>query len=45
MISDLKKEVATLAIAIAEKVIKKELEGKDAHSKLVSDLISEANLN
>jgi F-type H+-transporting ATPase subunit b len=45
MISDLKKEVASLSIEIAEKLIKRELTSKDAHSKLVSELISEANLN
>lgn len=45
MIEGLRKEVATLSIEIAEKVIKRELEAKDAQSKLVTELISEANLN
>ena len=45
MVADLKSEVASLSIEIAEKVIKRELTSKGAHSKLVTELISEANLN
>lgn len=45
MVDGLRKEVASLSIEIAEKVIRKELEGKDAQTKLVSELISEARLN
>ncbi|MFC3810331.1 F0F1 ATP synthase subunit B [Lacihabitans lacunae] len=45
MISQVKKEVATLSIEIAEKVMRKELSDKKSQQTFVSELISDAKLN
>ncbi|WP_337042224.1 F0F1 ATP synthase subunit B [Emticicia sp. 17c] len=45
MIAQMKKDVATLSIEIAEKVLRKELEDKKTQESLVSSLITEAKLN
>ncbi len=45
MLEGLRKEVAGLSIEIAEKVIRKELKGNEAQTKLVDELLSEARLN
>ena len=45
IIDQLKQDVATLSIEIAEKIIRKELEDKKTQEEFVSSLIAEANLN
>ncbi|AFK05433.1 ATP synthase subunit b [Emticicia oligotrophica DSM 17448] len=45
MIAQMKKDLATFSIEIAEKVLRKELADKKSQEDLVSSLISEANLN
>lgn len=45
MVAQMKKDVATFSIEIAEKVLRKELSDKKEQESLVSNLISEANLN
>ncbi|SOE20377.1 ATP synthase F0 subcomplex B subunit [Spirosomataceae bacterium TFI 002] len=45
MVDNLRKEVADISISIAEKLIRKELTDKKSQQTLVSDLISQANLN
>lgn len=44
-IVDLKNQVSSLSIEIAEKVLKEELSNKDAQSKLVDKLLGDAKLN
>lgn len=45
IVAQMKKDVATLSVEIAEKVLRKELSDKKAQEALVTDLISEAKLN
>ena len=45
MVAQLKKDVAAFSIEIAEKILRKELSDKKAQESLVTNLISEANLN
>jgi F-type H+-transporting ATPase subunit b len=45
MVSQMKKDMASFSIEIAEKVIRRELSDKKSQETLVSTLISEANLN
>lgn len=44
-IADLKSQVATLSIDIAEKVVREELSNKDKQVKLVESMLGEATLN
>lgn len=44
-IADIKTQVASLSIEIAEKVVNEELSNKDKQLKLVSDLLGDATLN
>jgi len=45
MMSQIKKDVASLSIEIAEKVIRKELSDKATQQSFVSELVSDAKLN
>lgn len=45
MVAQMKKDMASFSIEIAEKVIRRELADKPSQEALVSTLISEANLN
>jgi F-type H+-transporting ATPase subunit b len=45
VVAQMKKDMATFSIEIAEKVIRRELADKKSQESLVSTLISEANLN
>ncbi len=45
MMSQIKKDVATLSIEIAEKVIRKELADKATQQSFVSELVADAKLN
>ncbi len=45
LIAQMKKEVVTLSLGIAEKVLRKELSDKSSQEKLVSDLVANAHLN
>lgn len=45
MMSQIKKDVATLSIEIAEKVIRKELSDKATQQSFVSELVADAKLN
>lgn len=45
MIAEVKKEVASISIGIAEKLLKKELSDKKAQESLVSELLVDAKLN
>ena len=45
LITQMKKEVVTLSLDIAEKVLNKELGDKKAQEKLVTDLVSNSRLN
>lgn len=45
MVAQMKKDMATFSIEIAEKVIRRELADKKSQETLVSNLISEARLN
>jgi len=44
-ISELKAQVASLSIEIAEKVVREELSNKDKQTKLVDSMLDEATLN
>lgn len=44
-IADLKSQVASLSVEIAEKVVKSELSNKDKQLSLVEDMIGQATLN
>lgn len=44
-LTDLKNQLATLSIEIAEKVLKEELADKERQKKLVSKLVDEVNFN
>jgi F-type H+-transporting ATPase subunit b len=44
-VADIKKQVAELSIAIAEKVIKEELSNTSKQDKLVSDLVKDIDIN
>ena len=44
-VADLKNQVATLSIEIAEKVLKSELSDKDSQTKLVEKMLGDAKLN
>jgi F-type H+-transporting ATPase subunit b len=44
-VADIKKQVATLSVVIAEKVIKSELSNGDKQQKLVSDALGDMKLN
>jgi F-type H+-transporting ATPase subunit b len=43
--ADLKSQVASLSVEIAEKVVKDELSNKDRQLKIVEDMLGEATLN
>lgn len=45
MVAQMKKEISSFSIEIAEKVIRRELTDKKAQESLVSALIADANLN
>lgn len=45
LVDELKKDVASLSIQIAEKVLRKELSDKKSQETLVSELLKEAHLN
>lgn len=45
MMATIRKDISELSIEIAEKVLRKELSDKKTQQTLVSELISEANLN
>ncbi|MBD2701790.1 F0F1 ATP synthase subunit B [Spirosoma sp. BT702] len=45
LVQQMKKEVVTLSLDIAEKVLRKELSDKTAQEKLVTDLVTNSNLN
>lgn len=45
LVTQMKKEVVTLSLDIAEKVLRKELSDKPSQEKLVNDLVSNARLN
>lgn len=45
MMSQIKKDVASLSIEIAEKVIRKELSDKSTQQSFVSELVADAKLN
>ena len=45
LVQQMKKEVVTLSLDIAEKVLRKELNDKPAQEKLVSDLVANSRLN
>lgn len=45
LVAQMKKEVVTLSLDIAEKVLRKELSDKSAQEQLVSDLVSKSRLN
>lgn len=45
MMQQIKKEVVTLSLDIAEKVLRKELSDKSSQEKLVTDLVSNSRLN
>ena len=44
-VAELKNQVASLSVEIAEKVVKSELSDKDKQLKLVSDMLGDATLN
>ena len=44
-VADIKKEIVTLSVEIAEKLLKKQLQDPAAQKALVSDLIKETQLN
>jgi len=44
-VADIKSQVAELSVAIAEKVIKQELSGKDKQLKLVDEMLGDIKLN
>lgn len=45
LLAHIKKEIVTVSLDIAEKVLRKELSDKSAQEKLVADLAQEARLN
>ncbi|GAB4029526.1 F0F1 ATP synthase subunit B [Spirosoma gilvum] len=45
LVMQMKKEVVTLSLDIAEKVLRKELSDKSAQEKLVNDLVATSSLN
>ncbi len=45
LVASMKKEVVTLSLDIAEKILRKELADKPAQEKLVQDLVTNARLN
>ena len=45
LVAQMKKEVVTLSLDIAEKVLRKELSDKSSQEQLVSDLVSKSRLN
>jgi len=45
VVAQMKKDVAVLALNIAEKVLRKELSDKKAQESLVSDLVADARMN
>jgi F-type H+-transporting ATPase subunit b len=45
MMASIRKDVAELSVEIAEKILRRELSDKKTQQALVSDLISESNLN
>lgn len=45
LVAQMKKEVVTLSLDIAEKVLRKELSDKSSQEKLVTDLVSNSRLN
>ncbi len=45
IVAQMKKEVVTLSLDIAEKILRQELNNKPAQEKLVTELVSKANLN
>ncbi|WP_428665131.1 F0F1 ATP synthase subunit B [Runella sp.] len=45
IVAQMKKEIVTISLDIAEKVLRKELGDKSAQEKLVTDLAKEARLN
>lgn len=45
LVAQMKKEVVTLSLDIAEKVLQKELADKSSQEKLVTDLVSNSRLN
>jgi F-type H+-transporting ATPase subunit b len=45
LVSQMKKEVVTLSLDIAEKVLRKELSDKSTQEKLVSDMVANSRLN
>lgn len=45
LVSQMKKEMVTISMDIAEKVLRKELSDKGSQEKLVADLVKEAHLN
>lgn len=45
MMQQMKKEVVTLSLDIAEKVLRKELSDKSSQEKLVADLVANSRLN
>ncbi|HAK75796.1 MAG TPA: ATP synthase F0 subunit B [Runella sp.] len=45
LVAQMKKEVVTISLEIAEKVLRKELSDKSAQEQLVADLAKEARLN
>jgi F-type H+-transporting ATPase subunit b len=44
-ITEVKNQVGTMAIELAEKILRKELEGKDAQQKFAAELLSDVKLN
>lgn len=44
-ITEMKNELATLSIEIAEKIVREELSGKDKHKQLINKLINEVSKN
>ncbi len=45
LVTQMKKEVVTLSLDIAEKVLRKELNDKSTQEKLVSDMVANSRLN
>ena len=45
LVAQMKKEVVTLSLDIAEKVLRKELNDKSSQEKLVTDLVANSRLN
>jgi len=43
--ADLKSQVATLSLSIAEKILKDELSNKESQTKLVDQLLGDVKLN